>query len=126
MDAVLALAEELDDSEVAHIAGDLIQSTAELSAAFKAWALESFGFARNTSYAEGLLDELGSGKELRTSASFWVQYAADASLVARDRLRLGGARLAQAVNSLYDGSQAQQNEPTLTTGASGSASAAAE
>jgi hypothetical protein len=33
-----------------------------MSAAFKAWAAESHAFARNTSYAPALLDDLDGGK----------------------------------------------------------------
>ncbi len=40
--------------------------------------------------------------EVRTSAAFWEAYASDASDVARQRLRLGGARLALTLNNLYE------------------------
>jgi hypothetical protein len=37
-------------------------TAADMSAAFKAWAAESHAFARNTSYAPALLDDLDGGK----------------------------------------------------------------
>ena len=99
--AVQALADELDDDGVADIASTPMGSTADTSAAFKAWAAESHAFARNTSYAAALLADLGDGREAHTKAAYWADYAADASAVARDRLRLGGARLSQVLNSLH-------------------------
>ncbi len=38
---------------------------------------------------------------MHTKDAFWAGYAEEASAVARDRLRLGGARLAQVLNSLH-------------------------
>ena len=43
---------------------------------------------------------------VHTKDAFWKGYAEDASAVARDRLRLGGARLAQVLNSLHAASEA--------------------
>lgn len=114
--AVDALAQQLDGDDVAATANTAITSTAEMSAAFKAWAAESHAFARNTSYADALLADLGTGREAHTKADFWAAYAADASVCARSRLRLGGARLAQVLNSLHRASEAEQQQqlPTAT------------
>lgn len=105
--AVDALAAQLDGADVAEIATRPMTSTAEMSAAFKAWAAESHAFARNTSYAPQLLADLGSGREAHTQAAYWADYAAQASACARDRLRLGGARLAQILNSLHAAAAAE-------------------
>ena len=105
--AVQALAAELDDDGVAEIAATPFANTAAMSAAFKAWAAESHAFARNASYAPALLDELGGGTSVRTHEPWWGDYAADASVVARSRLRLGGARLAQVLNSLHAAAAAE-------------------
>ncbi len=59
--AVEALATALDGDDVARTAKQQLRSTEDTSAAFKAWAAESFAFARNTSYAPALLTELGTG-----------------------------------------------------------------
>ena len=99
--AVDALAAQLDGPDVAALAAAPLGSTAEMSAAFKAWASESHTLAQNTSYAAALLADLGDGREAHTNAAYWAEYAAQASACARARLRLGGARLAQVLNSLH-------------------------
>ena len=99
--AVDALAAQLDGADVAAVAATPLASTSDVSAAFKAWAAESHAFARNTSYAPALLADLADGREAHTKAPYWAQYEAQASAVARQRLRLGGARLAQVLNSLH-------------------------
>ena len=109
--AVDALAAQLDGPDVAALAAAPLASTAEMSAAFKAWAAESHALAQNTSYAPALLADLGDGREAHTSAGYWADYEAQASACARSRLRLGGARLAQVLNSLH--AAHGQEGPTL-------------
>ncbi len=51
---------------------------------------------------------------VRTKEEFWGAYAAEASAVARERLRLGGARLALILNSLHEQAAATaQAQPLL-------------
>jgi hypothetical protein len=65
--------------------------------------------------------------EVHTKADFWRDYAAEASAVARSRLRLGGARLAQVLNSLHAEMIADAPPPAaVTTTAAADAFAAAD
>jgi len=55
----------------------------------------------NSSYAPDLLADLGDGMAAHTHAPYWPNYAAASSELVRERLRLGGARLAAVLNALY-------------------------
>ena len=101
LEAVRLMAELLLDDEAAEIAATPLSSASDFTEALKEWAQESFLFAANSTYAPALLDSLGSGKTVDTSAAWWTQYGADNSLLVRSRLKLGGARLAQVLNSIY-------------------------
>lgn len=101
LEAIRLMAELLLDDEAAQIAATPLSSASAFTDALKAWAQESFLFASNSTYAPALLDALGSGKTVDTSAGWWAGYGADNSVLVRDRLRLGGARLAQVLNSIY-------------------------
>lgn len=99
-DAIAAMAAELDDKEVAVIASTPLATTAAVTAAIKGWADESNAYAANTTYATALLAALGTGTSVDTTAAWWADYAAQASMVARQRVKLGGARLAQVLNAI--------------------------
>jgi S1/P1 Nuclease len=98
---VAALAAALDSSDVARIANTPLDGTSAMSAAFHDWADESHAIARNTSYSAAAMTDLGVGSVLHTGHAYWAGYTATASRSARQRLTLGGARLAQVVNTLY-------------------------
>ena len=56
----------------------------------------------------------GADAEIHTGSAQWEEYAANASAVARQRLQLGGARLAMILNSLEAATkqpQPQQPQP---------------
>jgi len=98
--AIAAMAAELDDKEVAVIASTPLATTAAVSAAIRGWADESFAYASNTTYTPDLLAAVSAGTSVDTTAAWWAGYAAQASAVARQRVKLGGARLAQVLNAI--------------------------
>ncbi len=69
LDDVAALAEALDGDDLARIAAVRVTSTDEMSSLFRFWASESFAFAKNTSYAQPLLADLGGGTGTRVACS---------------------------------------------------------
>lgn len=102
-DSVDALAAELDGNDLEEMASEPIGSTAAMSALIKSWAAESHAIAINTTYSAELLGALGGGESVDTTSEWWGAYAQTASGQVRDRLRLGGARMARMLNALYEG-----------------------
>jgi hypothetical protein len=95
------MAEVLDDAEAAAIAATPLTSVADIGELLDFMATESYQFAVNTTYSADLLAALGAGQVLDTTSLMWGKYAEATSQVCKQRLKLGGARLAQVLNSLY-------------------------
>lgn len=101
------LAAELDSEsldELSQIASDVVP-IGDLHALVKGWAEESHGLAGSVVYSGAVGAAIGGGgaTAVGTQSADWDAYAAEASAVVRRRLQLGGARLAQVLNSVVSG-----------------------